>query len=398
MNAPRVALRRALRGRNTRRPIGMIPQRMYIVPLEGADVRFLGGSARARNARVAARAGAAAGVLGELPAYGTNLVLLVPPGTALMLPLFSDPAVTDAAHGGLARRLDAPDGASVYLGPAAALAPLAGQQDRLEALPRHPLASDCVLTLTTGRARQRATTVALLATGKASDGVISRTFNRPISRACSRVALSLGMSATAASVFTLLVGLACAWIAAQPGYLPFVLTGVLFHLASVLDGVDGEIARATLTESEQGARVDTVVDQLTYVTCFAGMVVGWVREGSGRLALLSAVFIGLALLASLVRAGRFVAQHAENASFVWVDRSVRRAAADTGRLPLRAAAGLFTLLRRDLFAVIFLGVSLTGQRVLVPALILAGVLVANLTMTVYATELADAAAALRARR
>ena len=32
------------------------------------------------------------------------------------------------------------------------------------------------------------------------------------------------------------------------------------------------------------------------------------------------------------------------------------------------------------------------------ALILAGVLVANLPMTVYATELADAAAALRARR
>ena len=36
----------------------MIPHRMYIVPLDGADTRFLGGSVRARNARVAQRAGA----------------------------------------------------------------------------------------------------------------------------------------------------------------------------------------------------------------------------------------------------------------------------------------------------------------------------------------------------
>jgi hypothetical protein len=48
---------------------------------------------------------------------------------------------------------------------------------------------------------------------------------------------------------------------------------------------------------------------------------------------------------------------------------VRRAARDTGRATLRLAALLFTLLRRDLFAVLFLAVSLTGQRAAVPVLI-----------------------------
>jgi CDP-L-myo-inositol myo-inositolphosphotransferase len=238
--------------------------------------------------------------------------------------------------------------------------------------------------------------MALRATQKVTDGWVSRTLNRPVSRACSRVALSVGMTASTASFITLLIGLGCAWIAAQPGYVPLVLTGILFQLASILDGVDGEIARATLTESDNGARVDTIVDQVTYVACFAGATIGWVREGSGTVALASTLFIGFALVLTLLRGGRFVSQHADNASFVFIDRAVRRAALDTGRLPLRLAAAAFTLLRRDLFAIIFLVVSLTGVRAMIPALIVVGILIANLTFTFYGSELADAARAERA--
>jgi CDP-L-myo-inositol myo-inositolphosphotransferase len=209
------------------------------------------------------------------------------------------------------------------------------------------------------------------------------------------MALAVGMSASSASAITLLIGLGCAWIAAQPGYVPLVLTGVLFQLASILDGVDGEIARATLSESETGARVDTIVDQVTYVACFAGATIGWAREGRGALAIAFTIVIGVALVLSLLRAGRFVARHAENASFVFVDRSVRRAARDTGRLPLRIAAAAFTLLRRDLFAIIFLAVSLAGIRALIPGLILVGIAIANVTFTLYGAELADAARAER---
>lgn len=360
-----------------------------------ADVRFLGGSARARNLRVAARAGGRVVDRAALSESHSEVAVLVPADTALMLRLFSDPAFEQAFRAATPTILQGADGAKVYVGPASYMTGLANDAQALASLPRVALGAGSLLDLSTSSARAGSTSAALLATGKASDGFISRRFNRPVSRACSRVALAVGMSATAASVFTLGVGLLCAWVAAQPGYLPLVATGVLFHLASVLDGVDGEIARATLTESEQGARVDTVVDQVTYLACFGGLTVGWVREGHGQLVLWSTLVIGVALVASLLRAGRFVARHAPDASFVWVDRSVRRAAADTGRLPLRVAAGLFTLLRRDLFAVVFLAVSLTGQRALIPGLILAGVIVANLTLSLYARELATAAAALR---
>ena len=56
----------------------MIPQRMHIVLLGGADPRFLGGSARARNIRVAERACAEVWSLATLPADCAGPVIFVP--------------------------------------------------------------------------------------------------------------------------------------------------------------------------------------------------------------------------------------------------------------------------------------------------------------------------------
>jgi CDP-L-myo-inositol myo-inositolphosphotransferase len=368
---------------------------MYIVPTDGADVRFLGGSARARNQRVAERAGADLRAVSALPPGASDTAVLVPAGTALMLPLFRDPSFIEATHLRSSVWLDAGPGASVLVGPAGEIALLAGDPERLRARPRRTVEPETILNINTPADRWRATWTALRATGKPTDGWVSRHVNRPISRVCSYAALQLGMSASMASFFTLLVGLACAWMGSQPGRVALFVTGLLFQLASVLDGVDGEIARATLTESESGARVDTLVDQITYLVCFAGTTIGWMREGSSSVALACTAIVGAALIASLLRGGRFVARYADNASFVFIDRSVRRAAHDTGRLPLRAAAAAFTLLRRDLFAVVFLGVSMTGLRASLPGLILFGIVIANFTMTFYRQELADAARAER---
>jgi len=368
---------------------------MHIVLLGGADPRFLGGSARARNMRVAERARAEVWTPSTFPADAAGPVILVPSSVALTAALFEDEAFVRATRALSPTWADSSDGGSVAVayGPAAATY---ARDEKARAALTHIAIGSGVFAIDTSANRRRATRAVLRATGKPSDGWVSQRFNRPVSRAFSRAALIFGMSATTASMLTLLVGLICAWTASQPGYLALVATGLLFQLASVLDGVDGEIARATLTESAFGARVDTIVDQVTYVTCFAGAMIGWAREAGGTVPIAVAVITGVALVLSLLRAGRFVAAHATNASFVFVDRAVRRAAVDTGRVPLRLAAASFTLLRRDLFAVIFLVASLTGLRALMPALILAGVVIANLTFSFFSRELVAAAGTERA--
>jgi phosphatidylglycerophosphate synthase len=371
----------------------MIPQRMHIVLMDGTDPRFLGGSARARNARVARRAGA--DIVAHTPSAtcADTIAVLVPSTVALMPTLFNDPAFVAATHAAVSVRLMSEDGAFVVVGMHSEVAAVATDPQQWVRLPALSVQRAALLNIATFADRRRATRTTLRATAKTTDGWVSRHFNRPVSRACSRMALLIGISANGASVVTLLVGLGCAWVAAQPGYAALVLTGVLFHLASVFDGVDGEIARATLTESTTGARVDTAVDQITYVACFAGLTIGWMREGGGLVAVAAAGSIGLALGLSLLRAGRFVSAHGKNASFVLIDRAVKRAARDTGGRALGLAAASFTLLRRDLFAVMFLAASLTGLRALIPALVLAGIVLANVTLSLYGDDLATAAAA-----
>jgi hypothetical protein len=62
---------------------------------------------------------------------------------------------------------------------------------------------------------------------------------------------------------------------------------------------------------------------------------------------------------------------------------------------LQLAAGAFTLFRRDLFSIIFMVVALFGVRALIPALVAAGVVIANATFSFYERELAAAAGAER---
>src|SRR5262245_57953241 len=237
-----------------------------VVFLPGPDRRFLGGSLLARNERVAERGGASVVELELLATFGRTPVVLVPPGVGIDLLLFqveppdhpvwltTDPAAPCSAA----------DSRGVLAGPAHAFYPLPLPSD-LVRLPRVQVDERSVHVLSTASFRRQATWTVLLATSKPTDGWVARHCNRPISRLVSYVMLGLGLSANHASALTLAVGFLAAAIAAQPGHLPFVIMGILFQLASVLDGVDGEIARATLTESETGARIDTIVDQVTYV-------------------------------------------------------------------------------------------------------------------------------------
>jgi phosphatidylglycerophosphate synthase len=365
--------------------------RTLLVLLPGVDPPLFRRSNRERNARIAARAGAAVADPQSLAALGPGVAVLVSPQFAIAVELFA----AAGEVGDSCVWLESTAGCAVLAGPVEQLTALLAAGDPGASLPRRSIDPGAILDVSTRARRWRAERLILRRTGKATDGWVSRHWNRPISRAISAVLLSLGLSASHASILTLLVGFATAAIAMAPGYYPLLWTGVLFQLASILDGVDGEMARATLTESEAGARLDTIVDQLTYVTCFAGVTIGWFREGGGQTVVWWTVGVGVALVLSLARGGRFVARYAENASFVFIDRAVRRAARDTGRATLQLAAAAFTLLRRDVFAVIFLAVALTGQRALVPALITFGVVVANATFSAHHRDLVAAAAAER---
>jgi hypothetical protein len=120
----------------------------------------------------------------------------------------------------------------------------------------------------------RVETEFLRASGKSQDGLVSRYLNRPISRAVTRFLLRHPITPNAWTWWLAPVPLIAALIMARGGYWSFVWGLVLFQVFSVLDGCDGEIARARFMESERGRQLDDLFDVLSNVFLALGLGVG----------------------------------------------------------------------------------------------------------------------------
>jgi len=97
--------------------------------------------------------------------------------------------------------------------------------------------------------------------GKSEDGIISRYINRRVSTQISRFILNRWSDPN--PYIATLVSLAVGLLSAYYYFIGFhILAGILVQLASILDGVDGELARATDKTSELGGFIDTVLDRV----------------------------------------------------------------------------------------------------------------------------------------
>ena len=117
--------------------------------------------------------------------------------------------------------------------------------------------------------------LASLAARKPLDGPVSRRINRRLSGPISLVLLRAGVSPGAATVATFFFALAAAAVLALGVVWPAALVagGILVQLASILDGVDGEIARASLRTSPFGGFLDSVLDRAADTAVLAALAV-----------------------------------------------------------------------------------------------------------------------------
>ncbi len=194
--------------------------------------------------------------------------------------------------------------------------------------------------------------------GKDSDGWFSRRLNRPLSLAITRRLAPLGVRPDAVTLVTFAVGLLSGLVSALGSSIGFVGGAALFQAASVLDGVDGELARLRLVDSHRGAWLDTICDDLTNFAYLAGVTVGvWRQIGSPLL-----LAFGLAALALDVVVVSFLywrlATRGETSLLAVQDRldGARR----KGRAWARWIGRVQPLVKRDAYGVAFLAFALLG--------------------------------------
>ena len=142
-------------------------------------------------------------------------------------------------------------------------------------------------------------------TAKPGDGIISRHCNRPLSQAASAALLRYDWIRPGhASLLTLLSALAMLASLLTGTQSGMVAGAVLFQIASVVDGIDGEIARATFRSSKAGASLDSMIDAFTNVAFLGGVGFNYWVQGQPEDAVIgvaaaAVMASGLAILGTL---------------------------------------------------------------------------------------------------
>ncbi|MGI8820002.1 MAG: CDP-alcohol phosphatidyltransferase family protein [Chthoniobacterales bacterium] len=115
--------------------------------------------------------------------------------------------------------------------------------------------------------------------GKSQDGLVSRHLNRPVSRAISRWLLKLPLAPSTWSLLIFALPILASLFLLRGSYLGFVWGTAIFQLYSILDGCDGEIARAKFLESEFGRRLDSLCDLVGNMMLALSLSLGLARQG-----------------------------------------------------------------------------------------------------------------------
>lgn len=116
--------------------------------------------------------------------------------------------------------------------------------------------------------------------GKSQDGLVSRYLNRPLSRVVTRLLLRFPTTPNAWTLLIFPISIVASLILLHGTYWSFLWGLMLFQVLSVLDGCDGEIARAKFLESERGRRLDDLFDILSNILLAAGLGFGLTRQAN----------------------------------------------------------------------------------------------------------------------
>ncbi len=116
---------------------------------------------------------------------------------------------------------------------------------------------------------------------KKTDGWVSKNINRVFSTRTSMFLAKFNTSPNAVTTFVFFFTLYGAYLVASGEYMKIAIGALIFQIASILDGCDGELARLMYKGSKFGAWYDTITDNIRYIAFFAALgIAGYVNTGS----------------------------------------------------------------------------------------------------------------------
>jgi len=208
---------------------------------------------------------------------------------------------------------------------------------------------------------------------KPTDGLISRHVNRRVSLLVTRFLMNTPVHPNHVTLATLVLGVASGLVGMRGGYFAAVAAALLLEAQSILDGVDGEMARLKHLRSRAGEWLDTIADDVSNLAFVTGIACNLVRGGAAWAIIVGTVTVGTAivgrllvywLLSSVYRVGD---QFAIRWEFIPTE-----GAGGVAWLGSRLMWLLRAMIKRDFFATLFVVLAILGRTDVILGLALIG--------------------------
>ena len=206
--------------------------------------------------------------------------------------------------------------------------------------------------------RQKAENLLFSNVQKSASGWISKNINTKISIPISRLLIHTPLTANMISVLIGIVGTLCGffYVIGHP-----ILGAVFLELSTILDGCDGEVARIKLMESTRGQWVDTISDQLTFLSFVVGVPIGFYRIAKSPLAVALGGINLLIFLFFLVWSFYFLAIYANSGSMVEYPKTIDKLfPVDKRTIAHKLIIKLRPMMTRAFFSPVFLLAAVLG--------------------------------------
>ncbi|HZP44170.1 MAG TPA: CDP-alcohol phosphatidyltransferase family protein [Candidatus Binataceae bacterium] len=125
-----------------------------------------------------------------------------------------------------------------------------------------------------------------------TDALMARIFDRKLSWRLSLWLARFGVAPNAVTLANTALGLFSAFLMAGTSYWVRLVAALLFLVCITIDGVDGELARLRMVESDFGGKLDVLTDNLVHIAVFVGLMVGCYRTSHDN----TYVYLCIALL------------------------------------------------------------------------------------------------------
>lgn len=192
-------------------------------------------------------------------------------------------------------------------------------------------------------------------------GLVARHLNKRFSLPISLFLSRRGFKPNNITFFNMGIGLVSGLLASFGTPSSILWGAFFFQLASILDGVDGEVAKLTNRATQLGQWLDTLSDNLTLFVFLVGLTTGLYQTSHSFLILVAGEVALLSFLILLAIMLIFLTRNTTSGSFVTYDREfVEKISQEKGFLPRFVKYGRY-FLKKDSFALLFLLLAVIRQ-------------------------------------